>query len=101
MTVKKPSSEEEEYFAREEAQKRHKLAVEKSAAMKAEEKEALKKLHFMRCPSCGMQLEKVQFHGITIDRCFSCGGTFLDAGELEHLAGKEHGVIAKIVALFK
>ncbi len=30
MTVKKPSETEEEYFAREEAERRHALAVEKA-----------------------------------------------------------------------
>ena len=100
MSVKKPSKEEDEYFAREEAQKRHKLAVERAAAMEAKERERLKALHHMRCPSCGLELEEVLFHGLKIDRCFHCGGTFLAAGQLEELAGKQHDIVAKIVALF-
>jgi Zn-finger nucleic acid-binding protein len=48
-----------------------------------------------------MQLETLQFKGVEIDRCFNCNGTWLDAGELETLAGKEAGFLQKIVGVFK
>ncbi len=98
----KPSSTEEEYFAREEAEKKRKLALEQKRALATKEREDLKKQHWMRCPKCGMELNTIQFRGIDIDRCFSCNGTWLDEGELEKLAGKEpQGVVVRgILDLF-
>jgi Zn-finger nucleic acid-binding protein len=103
MSLKKPSSEEEEYFAKEQAARLHALAVEKQAQLAEEEREALKKQHWMHCPKCGFTLDTVQFHGVAIDRCFHCGGTFLDAGELEQLAGKDAGggILQSIQSLFR
>jgi hypothetical protein len=101
MSTNKPSQEEEEYFKREEAERMHKLAKEKSRAMEEEERERLKKLHFMHCPKCGFELKTIQFKGFAVDKCFHCNGTWLDAGELEALAGKESHVWQNLVSLFK
>lgn len=102
MSIKKPSETEEEFFAREEAAKQHKLAVERAREMKAAELEEMKKLHWMHCPKCGMELKTITFRDVTIDRCFSCHGTWLDAGELELLTGREPGgLLNKIAAVFR
>jgi len=84
-TQDKPSSTEEEYFAREEIEKKRKLAIEQSQSMAAQQREDLKKLHFMKCPKCGMDLQAVQRGDIEIDTCFNCHGVFLDSGELQRL----------------
>lgn len=99
--MKKPSNEEDEYFAREEALRRHKLALEKAAELEKAHLEELKRAHFMKCPKCGFDLQTVQFKGFAIDKCFHCNGNWLDAGELEALAGRESGVLKNIVGLFK
>jgi uncharacterized protein len=52
------------------------------------EREAQRKLHFMCCPKCGSQLDEITFRGVRVDKCFTCGGVWLDDGELEELAGK-------------
>jgi len=42
----------------------------------------------LNCPKCGGQTDAVNYggdSGIIIDRCTSCGGIWLDAGELEHI----------------
>ena len=101
MTVKKPSHEEEEYFAKEEATRLHGLAVERARQLQKDERERLKAEHFMKCPKCGFDLKAIQFKGLTIDKCFHCNGTWLDSGELDSLAGKESDVLHKIIALFK
>jgi hypothetical protein len=101
MSNKKPSNEEEEYFAREEAEQRHKLAVETQRALEAAERERIQKLHHMKCPKCGFDLESVKFRAITIEKCFHCNGSWLDAGELEALAGSDDRLLDKIVAVFK
>jgi hypothetical protein len=101
MSIKKPSNEEEEYFAKEEANQRHTQALERARQMHLDELEALKKTHWMHCPKCGFNLETIQFKGLNIDKCFHCNGTWLDAGELETLAGKEPDLLERIVAVFK
>jgi hypothetical protein len=101
MATKKPSESEEEYFARLEAEKHRLLAVEKQKEIEQAERDRLKQLHYMRCPKDGMELSTINFKGVQIDRCHVCNGTWLDAGELEHLAGKEPGFIGKLVAVFK
>jgi Zn-finger nucleic acid-binding protein len=42
-----------------------------------------------------MELKEIGFRGVQVDRCFSCGGTYLDAGELEKIAAPEGGAIVK------
>jgi hypothetical protein len=87
--VDKPSQAEEDFIAREEIEKRHKLAVELSARQQKADADALRQAHFMRCPKCGQELQGIDFRGVHVDRCFHCNGTWLDAGELELLAKKE------------
>jgi len=92
-------SNEEEYFARENAEKLRKLALEQTRALAQAQKEELKALHWMHCPKCGMELQTVQFRGLDIDRCFSCGVTVFDAGELEKLGITEEttGTVMKSI----
>ncbi len=100
MSANKPSNEEEKYFAKEEAATRHRLAVEHMAKLEKEAKETLRALHHMKCPKCGFDLEHVNFRDVGIDRCFHCHGTFLEAGDLERLAGSEHGFLQSILSSF-
>ena len=75
----KPSQNENEYFARRDAEwlkeQRAKLDAER-AARSAE----------MRCPRCGATLGHRQYKGVSLDSCPSCHGVWLDAGELAMLA---------------
>ena len=38
------------------------------------------------CPRCREPLVAFELDGVEIDRCLACGGTWLDAGELEWIA---------------
>ena len=82
----KASDTEEEYFARENAERLRKLAAEQQRSLAEAEREKLRALHQMRCPKCGMELKEISVRGVQVDRCFSCSGTWLDKGELEKLA---------------
>lgn len=95
----KPSNSEEEYFVRQEVERRKKWAAENTAKMAAEEKERLKQLHFMKCPSCGMDLQEIELRGIKVDQCPACGGIFLDKGEVDQLA-KRDNLIGKAFSIF-
>ena len=101
MSSKKPSHEEEEFFAKEEATRLHNLAKERARKMKAAELEAQKKAHWMRCPKDGFELHTIKFKGLAVDKCFHCNGTWLDAGELEALAGRESDLLRRIVSVFQ
>jgi hypothetical protein len=95
-----PSENEEEYFAKQELELKRKLAKERQAQMQAAERESAKALHYMKCPKCGMQLEEVAYHGVNVDKCFSCEGVFLDKGEIERIQGKESGFLGKLFGSF-
>lgn len=95
---------EDEYFARQEFERRKKIAEEHAAHLKKKELEALKKEHWMRCPKDGLELIEIEYHGIKIDKCSHCGGIYLDAGELEGLleASKEQrGLLRKVFGFVK
>ncbi|MBQ4334106.1 MAG: zf-TFIIB domain-containing protein [Myxococcaceae bacterium] len=85
---RKPHATEEEYFARQQALKREKLAKEEAARRAEEEREALKKLHWMRCPKCGQELKPftTPIKQFQVERCESCQGMWFDSGELERLS---------------
>jgi Zn-finger nucleic acid-binding protein len=42
----------------------------------------------MVCPKCGMTMDFEKADDIEVDVCLSCGGVWLDAGELEDLKSK-------------
>jgi uncharacterized protein len=101
MSTNKPSHTEDEFFAKEEATRLHNQAIERARKMKQEELEALKQQHWMHCPKDGFPLTTIKFKGLAVDKCFHCNGTWLDAGELEALAGKESDFLQRIVSVFK
>ena len=101
-TPGKPSTTEDEYFVREDAEKKRKLALQAKREKQAEELKRLKDLHFMHCPKCGLQMQEVKLRGVDVDVCFACNGVFLDAGELEKLEAPEsRGVMSSILNWFK
>ena len=101
MSTNKPSHSEEEYIAKQEALERHKAAMEHVRKLEVEEREQLRRLHHMKCPKCGMNLQPTVFRGVTIDKCYECNGTWLDAGELETLAGHGSDVLHHVVDFFR
>lgn len=97
----KPSEREAEYIARMEYERLKKIEEEKHKKLKAEEKNKLRKLHYMRCPKCGMEMIEIDYKGIKIDKCSECEGIWLDAGELEAVAKLEKGGLDKLFSVFK
>lgn len=97
----KPSEREDEYFAREEFERKQKKLKELSAKLEAEEKKKLKDLHYMHCPKCGHDLIEVDYKGIAVDKCSSCEGVWLDAGELEAISKLEQSSLNKWFGVLK
>lgn len=87
----RPSDNEQEWIHRQEAERLRKLREREAADTAEAEKRRLKELHWMRCPKCGMELAEIDYRGVEVDACFSCGGMFFDQGEVETLADDEHG----------
>ncbi len=96
-----PSPKEEEYFARVELEKRKKLETERLKTLAEEEKRRHRDLHYMRCPKCGMVLKEIDYRGINVDKCFSCDGVWLDAGEIDVLAKLDKPALDKLFSVFK
>jgi hypothetical protein len=88
----KPSKNEEEYFARREAEllRQQRQAAERAATA------AERKSHYMKCPKCGYDLITGDWHGVQIDQCTHCHGIWFDAGEAESMvAHAEPNIIAR------
>lgn len=99
MTFRK-LSQEEEYIARKEFEKKQKLEEEKQKLLAVEEKKRLKELHRMHCPKCGMQLIEIDYKNIKVDECSSCKGVWLDAGELDSVVKLGKSALTKFFSVF-
>ena len=78
---------EEDYFRRKEQE-----AIEKMRArMAAEEQARTEEASGLKCPKCEGTLRPVIVEEVTIDRCDTCQGIWLDEGELESLTKRESG----------
>ena len=82
------SVDEGEQDIREELSRRRAARERDQDELTADERARLRALHWMRCPKCGLLLDEITFRGVKVDKCFGCGGVYLDDGELEQLAGK-------------
>jgi hypothetical protein len=88
--VKKPSSTEEEYFAREEAKRKELAQIRQEQESAAKAREARRGW----CPGgCDAKLVEEAFRDIAIDRCPECSGVWLDPGELDKIATDDAGVV--------
>lgn len=83
----KPSKNEDEYFARKNAElvreMREKLDAERQAAERAEKAP--------KCPRCNVALAEQEMEHVKIDACPQCGGIWLDKGEIEQLGRVNRG----------
>jgi len=97
----KPTEHEDEFFARKDFEKKAKIEHEKHLQMKQEELERLKKLHYMRCPKCGLELIAINYKGMEIDKCSECHGVWLDQGEVERVIKNKETHLDKLIAMFR
>ena len=77
----KPSRNEDEYFARENAELLRRLRAERDA----QRAETAATTPTMTCPRCGGTLVEREHQHLKIDECAACGGVWLDKGELQIL----------------
>ncbi len=94
MPTNKPSKNEDEFFAKEDAER---LKEQRRRAVEAAD-EAMRQQHFMKCPKDGHDLVNEAFHGVTVDRCPHCHGIFLDAAEIAAVvAHQDVGLLGRVV----
>ena len=89
----KPSRNEDEYFAKLDAE----IMKEHRARLDAERAKSDRSAHYMKCPKCGGDLQERSFHHVKIDVCQDCKGTWLDHGELEILAHVERNEFSRFI----
>lgn len=95
-TEEKPSRNEEEYFARQNAD-----AIKAMRARLDQERANQKTVR--NCPKCSVALAEEDISNVKIDRCPQCKGVWLDGGELEQLQqvnsgrGVSGGVLASLL----
>jgi hypothetical protein len=93
---------EDEYFVREDAEKKRKLALQVQKETAAAELARLKALHFMKCPKCGLDLHEVKMANVKVDVCFVCHGGFVERADFEQLLKPEKkGVVEAMLNWFK
>lgn len=98
--LKKNVSKEDAYFARKDKELMEEVKKKKESDEKKKAIEARKKLHFMKCPKCGADLEEIEFKDINIDLCTECKGLWLDQGELRSILAKESRLVKSLLKGF-
>jgi Transcription factor zinc-finger len=89
----KPSQNEDEYFARRDAEwlreRREALDAERAAKEIAEKRP--------KCPRCGEPLLERTFRNLKLDMCIAGHGAWLDAGELEMVLHLPRAELLRVV----
>lgn len=99
--TQKPSQSEAEFFAREEVEKIHRLHEVRRRQNSAQEREEQKKIHFMKCPKCGDELETIRMSFVDVEQCPECGAMVLDKGELEKIKVAENSLLKSLLEVFR
>ncbi|MBN1610108.1 MAG: zf-TFIIB domain-containing protein [Polyangiaceae bacterium] len=97
----RPTDKEQEYFARQEFERRKKAEQERQDALAQAERARLQKLHYMKCPKCGMDLVEIDYRGLKVDKCTGCEGVWLDPGELESVSAMDRPSLDRLFSVFR
>jgi uncharacterized protein len=81
----KERAEEGRYFAERDRAALEKLRLQDEAGREATARE----LAIGRCPKCGSRLTQSSLDNVTLEACPSCGGIWLDKGELAAVSRRE------------
>ena len=84
-----PSESEEEYFAKQEFERRKKALTETQSRDAEAERQRILTLAKGRCPKCAAPLVTITFRGVELDKCSGCGGLWFATGELDRVMGQE------------
>ena len=79
----------------------HELDRKRLVAQQARAKKRRIICHHEGAPAEGCELEEVEFHGITVDKCATCGGVWFDHHEVEDLIKRVEAETSPPVGYFK
>jgi Zn-finger nucleic acid-binding protein len=96
----KPTDQEDEYFARQEFERRKKALEEQESRSTEEERQRILAVARGRCPKCGAELVPVHYRGIELDKCSRCQGVWLDFGELDQVVAEDKGFLGGVRRIF-
>lgn len=99
-TPKKPDMESK-YFSRLEFENLRRLSLGKKEKLHEDELKKLKEQHWKHCSNCGWDMEEIAHKGLTVWKCFSCGGVFVHEKDFESLFGTNNGILKSILDIFK
>jgi len=92
-------SKEDEYFYKKDQETLARLRAKAEEQRRQLEAENKKAGFWMRCPKCGSELKEENYGAnVMVDRCTSqsCGGIFLDGGELDILLKAKSSLLQRI-----
>jgi len=96
----KPTEREEEYFARQEYERRKSALADQESRKAEEERRRFLEIARNRCPKCGGILVAVTYRHVELDKCTHCHGVWLDCGELDQVAADEGSFFAGLKRIF-
>lgn len=96
----KPTEQEEEYFARQEFERRRRTLEARRVEEEQAERRRVLAIVRGRCPKCAAPLVAIPFRGIEIDKCSECAGVWLDTHELERIVEGEGGFASALRRVF-
>lgn len=89
----KPSQNEDDYFAKRDAE----WIRERRAELDRQEKAASTATKTLKCPRCGNALTEREFQNVKLDACDKCKGVWFDAGEVEMVMLLKRGDQLRII----
>ena len=96
-----PSESEEEYFAKQEFERRKKAIAETQSRDAEADRQRILTMAAGRCPKCAAPLVAISYRGVELDKCTGCGGLSFDTGELDRVMGQESaGFLGGIKRIF-
>lgn len=98
MAKQGPHSGENEFIHREEKKRAELDKIRREQA----EGQAARAERIGSCPGgCETKLVEEPFRDLRIDRCPSCGGVWLDPGELEKISPDDAPLVSSLLGLFR
>jgi len=95
-----PSGQEEEYFARQEFERRKKALIEQESRGTEGERQRILAVARNRCPKCAAPLVTITYRKVELDKCSSCEGLWFDCGELDQVLAQEGWFLSGLKRIF-
>jgi len=95
-----PSGQEEEYFARQEFERRKQALTEQESRAAEGERQRILAVARNRCPKCAAPLVTITYRNVELDKCSSCEGLWFDCGELDQALAQEGGFLSGLKRIF-